>query len=218
MIKEVIDLSSTIEHLLTPVFPGYPPPVKSTYTTIAEKGYQSYIWSFAEHTGTHVDSPAHFVTGGLTVDKVPISKYVGNGVVLDFSKKPPKYRISKEDVENAIQAAGNKDVGPGWVMLFYTGYTAKGGSPEWMNHPELTRDACKFIAGKKVNAIGFDAPSPDRGEFPAHKILLPETIGIFENLNNLDKVLNKDFIFVGAPLPLVGGSASPVRALAIILS
>ena len=63
MIKEVIDLSSTIEHLLTPVFPGYPPPVKSTYTTIAEKGYQSYIWSFAEHTGTHFDSPAHFVTG-----------------------------------------------------------------------------------------------------------------------------------------------------------
>ncbi len=218
MIKEVIDLSATIENLSTLVFPGYPPPVKSTYTTIDEKGYQSYIWSFAEHTGTHVDSPAHFVKGGLTVDKVPISRYVGNGVVLDFSKKPPKYPIGKEDIVSAIQTAGSKDVGSGWVMLFYTGYTLKAGSSDWMNHPELTQDACKFIAGKKVNAIGFDAPSPDRGDFPAHKILLPEQIGIFENLSNLDKVLNKDFIFVGAPLPLVGGSASPVRALAIILS
>ncbi len=218
MIKDVIDLSTTIQSLSTPIFPGYPQPVKSTYTTISDNGYLSYLWSFAEHTGTHVDAPAHFIKDGLTVDKVPVSRYVGNGVVLDFSKRPPKYPISKEDIVKAIQAAGNKEVGPGWIMLFYTGYTSKGGSSEWMNHPELTEEACRFIVSKKVNAIGFDAPSPDRGEFPAHKILLPEKIGIFESLNNLDRVLNRDFIFVGAPLPLVGGSASPVRALAIVLA
>lgn len=218
MIREVLDLSTTIESLSTPVFPGYPQPLKSTFTTIAENGYLSHIWSFAEHTGTHVDAPAHFIKGGLTVDKVPISTYVGNGVVLDFSNKPPKYAISKDDMRNALKAAGNKDVGPGWILFFYTGYTSKGGTPEWMDHPELSEEACKFIVQKKVNAIGFDAPSPDRGEFPAHHILLPEKIAIFESLKNLEKLLNKDFIFVGAPLPLVGGSASPVRALAIILS
>jgi kynurenine formamidase len=48
--------------------------------------------------------------------------------------------------------------------------------------------------------------------------MLPKEIAIYENLNNLDKLLNKDFLFVGAPLRLVGGSASPVRALAVILS
>ncbi|MGA2628159.1 MAG: hypothetical protein ABSF63_13990 [Candidatus Bathyarchaeia archaeon] len=40
----------------------------------------------------------------------------------------------------------------------------------------------------------------------------------FPNLNNLDKLLGKEFLFVGAPLLLVGGSASPVRALGVILS
>ena len=218
MIKEVIDLSTTIESLSTPVFPGYPQPLKSTYTTIPENGYLSHIWSFAEHTGTHVDAPAHFIKGDLTVDKVPISRYVGNGVVLDFSKKPPKYAITRNDVINSLKAAGNKNVGPGWMLFFYTGYTSKGGTPEWMDHPELSNEACRFIAEKKVNAIGFDAPSPDRGDFPAHHILLPEKIAIFESLKNLEKLLNRDFMFVGAPLPLVGGSASPVRALAIILS
>jgi len=68
----------------------------------------------------------------------------------------------------AIQAAGKKDIGPGWVLLFYTGYTLKNRSSDCMHHPELTAEACKFIAEKKVNAVGIDAPGLDRGEFPAH--------------------------------------------------
>lgn len=38
---------------------------------------------------------------------------------------------------------------------------------------------------------------------------------IFENLTNLDLLVGKEFLFV-AP-KLVGGTASPVRALAIIM-
>jgi kynurenine formamidase len=215
-----------MESLATPVFPGYPQPVKSSFTTIAENGYRAYIWSFVEHTSTHVDSPAHFYQDGPTIDKIPISRYVGNGVVLDFSKKPPKYSIHKEDIVKALATTGVKDIGSSSVVLFYTGYTSKAGSPEWLNHPELSDDAAEFLASKGVNAIGFDAPSPDHGEitagklsgFPAHRILLPKEIAIYENLTNLDKLLNKEFLFVGAPLYLVGGSASPVRALAIVMS
>lgn len=218
MIKEVLDLSTTIESLSTPIFPGYPQPVKSTFTTIDANGYLSHLWSFAEHTGTHVDAPAHFVKNGMTIDKVPISRYVGEGVVLDFSRKGAKYQIRTEDIVKATEVAGKKQLGAGCVVLFYTGYTSKSRSPEWMDHPELTEEACKFLVQQKINAIGFDAPSPDRGDFPAHKILLPEGIAIFESLNNLDKLVNRDFIFVGAPLPLVGGSASPVRALAVIMA
>jgi kynurenine formamidase len=226
-ILEVLDLSCPIESLSTPVFPGYPQPLRSAFTTIQENGYRSYVWSFVEHTSTHVDSPAHFLQDGPTIDKVPISRYVSNGVVLDFSKKEANYAITAADLVNALRSVGKKDVGPGWAMLFYTGYTSKAGSPEWLKHPELDEGAAKFIAEKNVNAIGFDAPSPDHGEisatgqlsgFPAHRILLPKGIAVYENLNNLDKLLNRDFLFVGAPLRLVGGSASPVRALAVIFS
>jgi len=210
---EVVDLSTPIASLSTAVFPGYPQPLKSTFTTIDENGYRSHIWSFVEHTATHVDAPAHFLKNGLTIDRVPLSRYVGHGVVLDFSKKRPKYAIGKNDI---VKAIGKRKVGPGSVMLFYTGYTSKSGSPQWMDHPELTKEACEYIVETKVKAIGFDAPSPDRGKFPAHHILLPAKIGIYECLNNLRKLLKKEFIFVGAPLPLVGGSASPVRALALI--
>jgi len=227
MIKEVLDLSCPMESLNTPVFPGYPQPLKSAFTTIQENGYRSYVWSFVEHTSTHVDSPAHFLQNGPTIDKIPISRYVSNGVVLDFSKKNSNYGISATDIASELRSAGKSDIGPGWALLFYTGYTSKAGTPEWLKHPELDESASKFIAERNVNAIGFDAPSPDHGEisasgqlsgFPAHKILLPKEIAVYENLNNLDKLLKRDFLFIGAPLRLVGGSASPVRALAVIMS
>jgi kynurenine formamidase len=106
---------------------------------------------------------------------------VNNGVVLDFSRKPANYAITKDDIGKALQAVGKKDIGPGWALLFYTGYTAKAGSPEWL---KLDDGAPKFIAEKNVNTIGFDAPSLDHGEisasgklsgFAAHRILLPKS-------------------------------------------
>jgi len=213
--KAIIDLSVPMKSLDTPVFPGYPQPLRSSFTTIRDNGYASFIWSFVEHTSTNVDSPAHFEEGAMTIDKVPISNYVGQGLALDFAKRSPRYSITKKDIETEIARTGRK-VGPGWMLLFYTGYSEKSRTEEWMDHPGLSEAASKYIAELGVNAIGFDAPGPDREPFSAHKILLPKSIGIYENLANLDKLLNKDFLFVGAPLMLVGGSASPVRALALV--
>ena len=170
---------------------------------------------FAEHSSTHVDSPAHFFEGALTIDQVPVKTYVGPGIVLDFTKKPAKYVITKQDLENEFRE-GEKKPQQGTIVLFYTGYSDKAASSEWMDHPSLSDDASHYLADLKVNAIGFDAPSPDHPPFPAHKVLLPNTIAIYENLTNLDKLLGRKFFFVGAPLRLTGGSASPTRALAII--
>jgi arylformamidase len=215
-LKEVVDLSVPMKSLDTPVFPGYPQPLRSIFTTVAKEGYASFVWTFAEHTSTHVDSPAHFFDGDLTIDQVPLNRYVGPGVVLDFRNKGKNYDITREDIQSSLKKIGrNLDVGS--VMLFHTGYTDKSSSStEWMEHPALSEDASKYIVELKVNAVGFDSPSPDHPPFLAHKILLPRKIAVFENLWNLDRVTGKDFIFVGAPLRLLGGSASPVRALAIV--
>jgi arylformamidase len=213
--KEVIDLSVPMKSLDTPVFPGYPQPLRATYTTVAKEGYASFIWTFAEHTSTHVDSPAHFFEGSMTIDQVPLRRYVGPGMVLDFTKKPPpKYEISKKDILDGFRATGETPRA-GSIVLFYTGYSDKSGA-EWLEHPSLGDEASRYLVELQVNAVGFDAPSPDHPPFPAHKTLLPQTIGVYENLTNLDKLVGKKFFFVGAPLRLAGGSASPVRALAIV--
>lgn len=214
-VKEVVDLSVPMKSLDTPVFPGYPQPLRSIYTTVEKEGYASFVWMFAEHTSTHVDSPAHFFAGALTVDQVPLNRYVGQGLVLDLRNKGKNYDITKEDIESSIRKLGQKP-SEGSIILFYTGYTDKSNTSEWMEHPALSEGACRFLVDLKPNAVGFDSPSPDHPPFPAHKILLPQKIGVYENLWNLDKILGEDFYFVGAPLRLYGGSASPVRALALV--
>ena len=213
-VEEVIDLSMQIKSLSTPVFPGYPMPLKATYTTVRDNGYFSNVWIFAEHTATHVDSPSHFIDGADTVEKLDASSFIGEGLVLDFSKVKPKYEITAEDIR---KKASDRLKGIS-ILLFYTGYTDKAGEKDWMDHPVLSEDACDEIIRLKLKAVGFDAPSPDRAPFIAHKKLLPKGIVIFENLANLKSLLGRRFTFVGLPLPLYGGSASPARAVAIITS
>jgi arylformamidase len=82
----------------------------------------------------------------------------------------------------------------------------------------LSSEACEYIVEMGAKAIGSDAPAVDHASpFPAHKILLSNDILVYENLRNVDRLIHKNFLFVGAPLGLVEGSASSVRALAIML-
>jgi len=216
-LRQVIDLSVPLRSLDSPVYPGSPLPLKSTFMTIEESGFQSNIWTFEEHSGTHVDAPSHIRSSGRSIDRISLARYVGKGIVLDFSKHPPRGNIGKRDIVRALEEEGLKsDPNPDLVLLFYTGYTRQFGTAAWMDNPSLTREACHFIARLKVKAIGIDAASPDREPFPAHKMLLPRGISIYENLVNLERLLHARFTFVGAPLSLVGGTASPVRAFAII--
>ncbi len=215
--KKLVDLSLPIKSQATAVYPGYPMPIRATMTTIRENGYFSNLWTFVEHSGTHVDAPAHFAEGAPPIERVPLTTYIGRGAILEFAGKKSRYSITKNDVIEGLKKKGLQGrVGPGWVLLFYTGYSSKAGTPEWLDHPELSQEACDLITELRINAIGFDAPGPDHEPFPAHKTLLPKGIAIFESLTNLDKLLDKDFVFFGAPLPLVDGSASPVRAFALV--
>ena len=217
LFKEIVDLSVELRSLDTPVFPGAPQPLRAAIQTTKDDGYLSYLWAFSEHTATHVDAPAHMVEGGETVDKVPLRHFVGTGLVLDVSKRPKRSPITGGEIEKALRASGLESLsGRGRILLLRTGQTAKSRTPEWLEYPDLTKEACDLIIKKGFEAVGFDSPSPDRPPFVAHKTLLPKGVVIFENLANLDRVMGRKFVFVGAPLALVGGSASPCRAIALV--
>lgn len=54
----------------TAVFPGYPKPAVLQWSKIDVHGYFSNVLFMPEHVATHVDSPAHFVAGAATIDKI----------------------------------------------------------------------------------------------------------------------------------------------------
>lgn len=214
MARKIIDLTMPL-YTGMPVFPGYPVPIVHTWVTIDKAGYYANLLMFVEHTGTHVDSPAHFVEGAPTIDEVPLDRFMGRGFVIDVSGLKPKAPITKDVIEDAAKKAGI-ELGPDYIVLFYTGYDAKAGTPEWFNHPGLDESGAKYLADKNVKAVGIDAPSIDHEPFPGHKILLAKGIVIFENLTNLKQLIGKSFEFIAFPLKIKKGSASPVRAVAII--
>jgi len=197
----------------TPVFPSYPIPIVHTWTSVKEHGFYSNLLVLAEHTGTHVDAPAHVLEGGETIDLIPLERFMGEGIVVDASALPPKASITKSFLEEALRGHG---VGRGWIVLIMTGYEAKAGTPQWFEHPGLDGTAADYLAELGINAVGIDAPSVDHPPYPAHEKLLRSGVAIYENLTNLKPLIGKRFKFIGVPLKIVKGSASPVRALAVL--
>ena len=84
--KDVVDLT----HVFTtdfPVFPGGPQAARETLVSVENDGYYIQRWNFAEHTGTHMDFPGHFIADGLRTDTYPVEMLVGPSVVIDISAR-----------------------------------------------------------------------------------------------------------------------------------
>ena len=187
----IIDLSMELsENIL--VYPGDPKVEIKAWSTIEKDGYYMNTLFMGEHTGTHVDAPAHFIEGGKTIDEMPLDKFIGEGAVIDVSKLDRD--ILPEDITEKAE-----------IVLFYTN-----GAEVY-----LSEESAKHLVNLGVKALGIDKPSIDR-DFRAHRVLLANEVVIFENLVNLEKLIGKEFTFIGVPLKIKNGSGSPVRAFAII--
>ena len=76
------------------------------------------------------------------------------------------------------------------------------------------------MADRGVKIFGVETISPDlvylTDEYPTHKACAERGLTHYENLNNLEEVVNRRFLFFGFPLRLEPAYGSPVRAAAIL--
>lgn len=157
------------------------------------------------HSGSHVDAPYHMLSNGKTIDKIDLSKFMGQCVVLDFTKAKgsitkkhlSKFKINKNDI--VLLKTKNK---PDKKFNF--------------NFTYLEKTGAEYLASKKIKAVGTDNLGIERSQpnHPTHKILLSENIPIFEGLN-LSKVKQGKYFFYGFPLKIRKGDGSPVRAILV---
>ncbi len=207
----LVDLTQPISPS-TRVFPGYPHPIVHKWTTIREDGYFSNLLVFVEHTATHMDSPAHFIEGGPTIDRLPLEKFFARAVVLRFEKKPGE-PVSRREVEEALRSSGARP-GRGWYLLFAFGWDRVESMDDWLKYPYLEDDVADLALELGVEGIGMDTPSPDLAPFNVHKKLLPRGVVVVENMANLVDLAGRTFELVILPLKVEGGSGAPVRAVA----
>jgi arylformamidase len=209
---KVVDLSLKILPSLK-VFPGSPQPCFVPWSSFSSHGYDSEAVFMSTHTGTHIDAPSHFVPGKPSIDRIPASRFVAEGIVVKIPKKANG--LVKESELKGF------DIREDDAVVIATGWETQIRANNYMSeNPGLSAGAAGFLARKKVSIVAIDGPSIDAGAdaaFTAHKILLGNDILVVENLRNLQSIPKIRFTFVVAPLKLQGSTGSPIRALALIL-
>ena len=173
--------------------------------------------------------------GGFTVngaENIPI--FFNRGILLDVpaikgvESLEPRYRITAQELEECCRVQ-KLSITPGCVVLVNLGNARFWNDRErYLDSPGVSSSASQMLADKKVIAVGadnfsWDEPTDFDTELncngPGHVILIVRSgIHIFENLNLAPLVSSghREFIFIAAPLKLVGATASPIRPLALI--
>jgi len=183
-------------------------------------GMEGRMILMAEHCGTHIDVPRHFDEDGITVDEVPLEQLVLPGHLLDLTHRKPREAITVADVE-AAEAKSGRQVGPGAATIFWTGVDKDWSQPGFVeNRPYVPAETAQFLVDRKItlfatDLIGMD--NPDEWWSPTHKVWLTNGVCMVQQLCNLDRLAGKEFLLVVLPLKMRGGTASPVRPVALVL-
>ena len=239
---EVIDLTARLESS-TPLI-QLPEPFANTIpfslqevSRYDERG-PAWYWnniSTGEHTGTHFDAPVHWITGkdGADVAGVPLTSLLAPAAVLDFSAEAaadPDFLLEPQHIKTWETEHGPLPAG-GW-LLYRTGWDARSGSQkEFLNanetgpHTPGVSVACaRWLAeeapviGLGVETVGTDAGAAHSFDppFPCHSALLGAGKFGLTQLQNLASLPPAGAVVVAGPLPIVGGSGSPARVLALV--
>ncbi len=223
----IIDLSQEIYQGMG-VYPGHLKTVVWEHVGHAETrsrfeggfSFQSFGLMLCDHGPTHVDALSHLDPdpAAPTIDQMPLDTFYGVGTCLDLTSKAPQEYISAADLD---AAAHGVDLRPGDVLLIYTGtYDRYYGKPEYTSqYPGLDDSGSAWLVERQVKVFGVDSPSPDNPisrTYPVHMMCRANAITHYENLCNLDQLVNRRFTFMGFPLRIRGGTGSPVRAVAIL--
>lgn len=225
--SEIIDLSQTLEEQI----PAFPVHAKYFHNLWGAPwlGTRSlnYQLVMSEHSGTHVDAPAHFFNDSkprthVTIENVPPARLLGRGVRVDCRDMKEGDYVSGEFIRS--WEAKHGALAADDIVLFNFGWSAR-----WQVRPQdvkyatdwpgVSHDVAKYLVDKSVAALGVDTLSPDSpaalASNPIHPYVLEKHVLIIENLTNLER-LPDFFFFLAIPLKIKAGSGSPIRALAMV--
>tara|TARA_R110002049_G_scaffold228368_1_gene400512 strand:- start:849 stop:1646 length:798 start_codon:yes stop_codon:yes gene_type:complete len=191
--------------------------------------------SMNEHTGTHFDAPAHWITGrdipNGTVDAIPAQDFIHPAVVIDIaaeSAADDDFIITRGFLED-WEKQNDPIPARHWVLL-RSDWSKRVGTLSYLNlkddgahSPGPDADAMRFLVhdrdciGLGVETVGTDAGQASLFDepLPAHSILHGNGRFGLQCLTNLDQLPVFGSVIVATPLKIKGGSGSPLRVIAL---
>jgi arylformamidase len=161
------------------------------------------------HTGTHVDTPLHFIPGGSTVSDMPLDATIGPARVIEI-KDPQKIKVPELEKHN---------IRKGERLLFKTR-----NSPVTYESEKFVEDyvyfdgaAAEYLVAKGVILVGLD--NITIGHFKetdnlgkTHRTFLEAGVYILEDCA-LAGVPPGEYELLCLPLLIYHGDAGPCRAI-----
>ena len=224
---KIVDLSRELYHR-TPSYPGHPAIIhgvwKSHEDSFADSGnvhgLSSMFITMPDHAGTHIDAPRHFDKSGQPISDYPLENCIVPGICLDLRHVAPRAEISPAELEAAVKKAG-VPVPKGGTVLLCTGHHERTFPRKeyGTENSGVNVAATRWLAGHGIVHFGIDSmrPGPEGKEnLLVHKACFELGITHIESLCNLESILGAGpFTFIGLPMKWRGGTASPIRAVAV---
>ena len=219
-----------LTHTFTAGFPvfTFDPPRRRTLVTIPAGGFYAQEWTFGEHSGTHMDAPGHFVSGGRLSPDITPQELIVPIVVIDIAaraERDPDAMVTADDLIRFERRHGR--IPEGSLVCMDSGWAAKVGDPiafkgapafPGYHFPGFSLEAAMWLAEERdVTGIGVDTLSLDPGNsstFPVHSNFLATDRYGLENLANLDRIPPRGALAYVGLIPWEEGSGGPCRVLA----
>lgn len=227
-LNNIQDLTHTLSPSF-PVFPAFEPMKITKQYDVTEDGFYANRWDLGEHSGTHMDAPAHFVARAPTADQLPTERLFAPAVVIDISDKVARNAdtgVSVADLTAWEDAHGQ--IPAGAAVLMRSGWASRLGEGDaflnlddagTLHFPGFLPEAAEFLVSERtIVGVGVDTPSLDLGNsstFDVHVTILGSGAWGLENLANLESLLPAGAqLIVGGP-KVEGASGGPARVFAV---
>jgi arylformamidase len=161
------------------------------------------------HTGTHVDSPYHFLKDGSTVETLSLKTLVGRAYVIHL--KDDVDLITPDVLENAGIPPRTRRV---LIRTRNSKQWTKEYKPFLKEYVGVDVKAAEYLVKRGVKLIGVDylSVAPFTDTTPTHLVLLKAGVVIVEGLN-LSQISQGRYNFFCLPLKLNGSDGAPARAI-----
>lgn len=163
------------------------------------------------HSGTHVDPPAHFFDGTVSVDRLDLQILCGPAYVADINTSGS---VGRESLEAARIPPGVRR------LLLKTSNSSKNllankeFQPSFVN---LSPEGARWVVDHGVQLIGIDYLSVEAYDYAncdTHRVLLGNRLIILEGVD-LSKISSGHYTLFCLPLKIARGDGAPARVILV---
>ncbi len=187
---------------------GDPPPYVTMHAGTAKGDVCNVSVIYCSfHTGTHMDSPLHFLPGQKTMDDLPFDAVIGPARVVEIKDKES---IKPAELKKLKLKKGER-------ILFKTpNSTVSWKKPTFdKDFVYISKEGAQFLVDAGIQTVGIDYLSVGgfyKDGVETHHILLGAEVWIIEGLD-LSKVKPGNYDLICLPVKFAKGDGAPARCL-----